>query len=70
MIDGIEKRNMRINTISQEFNEYNLDEGIKIKIFTQVISAHRTKYKDRRGEPIYLIDSFTQVVIVPNPKLD
>ena len=66
LVDGIDKRNMRINTISQEFNEYNLDDGTKIKIFTQIIAIHRTKYKDRRGEPIYIIDSSNSISIVPN----
>ena len=37
---------MHYDTLSQEFNEYHLDDGTKIKIFTNVTTISRTTLKD------------------------
>ena len=63
---SIDKPDMRYNTLAQEFNEYELDDGTKIKIFTNVTSISRTTLKDRTGDPIYNVQSSNTVEIKPS----
>lgn len=62
----IEKPNMRYNTIAQEFNEYALDDGTMIKIYTNVTNISRSALKNSSGDPVYLIMSSNQVDIRPS----
>lgn len=63
LIKSIDKPNMRYDTIAQEFNEYYLDNGTKIKIFTNVTNVSRTTLKDNRGDPIYSIKSTNTIEV-------
>ena len=49
--------------MAHEFNEYMLDDGTKIKIYTNVTNISRTSLKDRTGDPVYFIESSGQVEI-------
>lgn len=63
---SIDKHDMRYSTLAQEFNEYDLDDGTKIKIFTNVTSISRSTLKDRTGDPIYNVQSSNTVEIKPS----
>jgi len=66
MVKHIDKSDMHYDTVSQEFNEYHLDDGTKIKIFTNVTTISRTTLKDQKGEPVYNIKSSNTVEIKPS----
>ncbi len=59
----IDKEDMRYDTLSQEFNEYILDDGTKIKIYTNVTKISRSRLHDQNGDQIYGIDSSNQMEI-------
>ena len=61
--ENIEKKDMRYDTISQEFNEYILDDGTKIKIYANVTNIDRSKLYDTNGDLLYSIRSSTQIEI-------
>ena len=63
MIKAMDKSDMRYDTISQEFNEYLLDEGTKLKIFTNVTRVSRTSLKDKKGDPIYQVQTKNNIEI-------
>jgi len=60
---SVDKPDMRYDTLAQEFNEYHLDDGTKIKIFTNVTNVSRTTLKDRNGDPVYNIRSSNTIEI-------
>jgi len=66
ILDSVEKSDMHYDTLSQEFNEYHLDDGTKIKIFTNVTTVSRTTLKDPKGDPVYNIKSTNTVEIKPS----
>lgn len=66
IIKNIDKQDMRYDTLSQEFNEYHLDDGTKIKIFTNVTGVSRTKLKDSKGDPVYSVQSANNIEIKPS----
>ena len=66
MMKSIDKPDMRYDTSSQEFNEYLLDDGTKIKIFSNVTAVSRTTLKDIHGDPVYRIQSANNIEIKPS----
>jgi len=66
IIKSIDKPDMRYDTLAQEFNEYLLDDGTKIKIFTNVTGVSRTTLKDAKGDPVYTINSSNTIEIKPS----
>lgn len=66
LMKSIEKEDMRYDTLSQEFNEYQLDDGTKIKIFTHVSKIARTSLKDVKGDPIYSVASSSNIEVKPS----
>ena len=65
IMSSIEKSDLRYDTIGQEFNEYNLDDGTRIKIFTNVTSVSRTTLRDKRGDPVYGVKSASTIEVKP-----
>lgn len=63
---AINKDDMRYNTLVQEFNEYVLDDGSKIKIITNVMKISRTKLYDKTGDPVYFINNSITMDIKPS----
>ncbi len=59
----IDRPDMRYDTLDQDFNEYSLDDGTKMKVFTHVSSIARTTSRDKSGDPIYMIQSSSSVEI-------
>lgn len=59
----IDKPDMRYDTLEQDFNEYDLDDGTKMKIFTHVSSITRTTSRDKSGDPIYMVQSSSSLEI-------
>ena len=47
--------------VSEEWNEYIAENGMKIRIKDNVTRIHRTKLKDRNGDPIYFVEHSTLV---------
>ena len=66
MKKSIDKPDMRYDTLSQEFNEYLLDDGTKLKIFTNVISVSRTTRKDAKGDPVYQVQTKNNIEVKPS----
>lgn len=64
--NSIELKDMNYSTIAQEFNEYRLDDGTKIKIFTNIAEISRTTLKDAKGDPIYTVSSNNSMEIKPS----
>ena len=63
---SIEKDDMRYDKMSQEFNHYQLDDGTKIKIYTNVTKISRTSLKDAKGDPVYSVNSNNAFQITPS----
>ena len=63
---SIDKPDMSYDTLSQEFNEYLLDDGTKIKIFTNVTGVSRTTLKDTKGDPVYSVQSSNTIEVKPS----
>lgn len=63
---SIEKDDMRYDTLAQEFNEYLLDDGTKIKIYTNVTRISRSSLKDAKGDPVYNVSSSNSIEIKPS----
>lgn len=57
LMKAIDKPDMRYDTLSQEFNEYHLDDGTRIKIFSNVTGISRSTLKDAKGDPVYYVNS-------------
>lgn len=66
MQKSIEKDDMRYDTIAQEFNEYQLDDGTNIKIFSNVSRISRTSLKDAKGDPVYMVSSNNSIQVKPS----
>lgn len=65
---AVEKKDMRYDTISQDFNEYILDDGTKIKIYTNVTNIDRSRLFNGNGDPIYNVSSTNQIEIRPSSR--
>lgn len=66
LLKSIDKPDIRYDTLAQEFNEYVLDEGTKIKIFTNVTGISRTTLKDAKGDPVYSVQSSNTIEVKPS----
>ena len=64
--EAIERKDIRYDTLSQEFNEYILDDGTKIKIYSNITNIDRTKLHNAKGNPIYKIAPSIQIEIKPS----
>lgn len=56
MMKAIDRDDMSYDTLSQEFNEYVLDDSTRIRLYTNITKISRTKFNNIHGEPIYLTD--------------
>lgn len=63
ILKNIEMEDMRYDSLAQESNEYQLDDGTKIKIHNNVTSISRSSLKDQYGDPIYSVLSSNQLWI-------
>lgn len=59
--EAIERKDLRYDTMSQEFNEYVLDDGTKIQIYTNITNIDRTTLHNMKGDPIYKITPSIQI---------
>lgn len=67
ILKNIEIEDMYYDILVQEFNEYQLDDGTKIKIHNNVTSISRSTLRDEHGDPIYSVLSSNQIwVKIPN----
>ena len=63
ILKNIELEDMRYDSLAQESNEYQLDDGTKIKIHNNITSISRSSLKDQHGDPIYSVLSSNQIWI-------
>ncbi len=66
--EAVERKDLRYDTLSQEFNEYVLDDGTKIKIYTNITNIDRTRLRNAKGDPIYRIAPSIQIEIKPSSR--
>lgn len=64
--EAVERKDLRYDTLSQEFNEYVLDDGTKIKIYSNITNIDRTRLRNAKGDPIYKIAPSIQIEIKPS----
>ena len=57
IMKNIEKDDVGFDALDNPANEYILDNGTKLKIFPQVIRVRRSSLKNKKGEPIYMVDT-------------
>lgn len=65
---SIEKDDLRYTTLAEEWNEYIVDDGSRVRIKSTVMQISKTTKFDRNGDPIYLVDT-NNLVEVKLPKL-
>ena len=68
ILKNIEVEDMRYNSLAQESNEYQLDDGTKIKIHNNISSISRSSLKDQYGDPIYSV-LFSNQILIKSPNL-
>lgn len=49
------QQDIRYDTLSEEWNEYILEDGTAVRIKDTVVSVARTDKTDRNGDPIYIV---------------
>lgn len=54
---------LSVDTLAEEWNDYVVDDGTKIRVKCSVISVSRTSKFNRNGEPIYVVSSSQQVAV-------
>ena len=65
---NMEVSDLRVENLDVPHNEYLLDDNAKLKVFITVVNVGRTKYKDKDGEPVYLVQTNYAVSMKP-PKI-
>lgn len=55
--ENMEVSDLRVENLDVKHNEYLLDDNTKLKVFITVVNVGRTKFKDKLGEPIYLVQT-------------
>lgn len=62
---SIIQNEVRFVTVSQDWNEYVVDDGTRIKIQPMIMKVSKTSKFDAHGEPTYLVDTQATVQIQP-----
>lgn len=65
ILKNTEAENMNYASLAHESNEYQLNDGTRIKIRNNVTGISRSSLKDRYGDPIYSVLSSNRVWIEP-----
>lgn len=60
---------VKYNTIAEEWYEYIVDDGTKLKLKMTVTGISKTSKFDKNGEPVYIVNS-AFIINVKLPKLD
>lgn len=66
--NSISYDDLRYDTIHEEWDEYMLDDGTRIRVKATVMKISRTDKFDRNGDPLYLVDT-TAMVEIKLPKV-
>lgn len=66
--EAVERKDLSYDTLSQEFNEYILDDGTKIKIYSNITNIDRTELHNIKGNPIYNTTPSIQIEIKPSSR--
>lgn len=65
--NSVVKDELRYNTLAEEWNEYLLDDGTRLRLKSTVTKVSRTSKYDKFGDPIYLVDS-NAIMEIKRPK--
>lgn len=60
------KDDIRFTTITQDWNEYLVDDGTRIKIQPMVVKVAKTSKFNNKGEPVYTVDLNVNVQVKPH----
>lgn len=63
-----EAEDMRYSIVSEEWNEYVLEDGTVVRIKSSVIEILRTNKFDRNGDPIYYVNTSQLLGIKPRKR--
>ena len=64
---SIEKAEMRYTTLAEEWNEYVVDDGTRIRVKSTVTRIAKTTKYDKNGELIYLVET-NNLVQIKSPR--
>jgi hypothetical protein len=59
---------MRYSIVSEEWNEYVLEDGTVVRIKSSVIEVLRTNKFDRNGDPVYYVNTSQLLGVKPRKK--
>lgn len=65
MNTSIVKDDVRYNTLSEEWNEYVLDDGARVRLKLTVTRIAKTDKYNREGEPILIVETGGMAQIRP-----
>jgi len=68
LLSQIVERDITYKTLSEEWNEYILEDGTKLRMKFTVARISKTDKFDRRGEPIYIVEHAMLPRIIPPRK--
>jgi hypothetical protein len=63
------KDDIRFNTVTQDWNEYVVDDGTRVKIQPIIMRVAKTSKFNNRGEPIYWVEINMTVQVKPPKSL-
>lgn len=55
--EAVIKEDIRYTTISEEWNEYVLDDGARLRLKVTLVRVSKTSKYDKDGEPVYLTET-------------
>lgn len=65
LASSIKEDDVGYDTLSEEWNEYIVEDGTKIRLKGTVVKVSRTDKTDRNGDPIYIVQTTLMVGIQP-----
>ncbi len=66
---SVDKEDMKFRIVHEEWNEYLLDDGARIRMKSTLTNISRTKKRDANGDPIYNIQN-NMLVQVKEPNME
>jgi hypothetical protein len=56
---------VRYSTVTQDWNEYIVDDGARVRIQPMIMRVAKTSLYDSRGIPVYWVDMEASINVVP-----
>ena len=61
----IEAEDMEFQTVREDWNEYQVEDGFGVRIKLVVSSILKTQERDPQGNPVYIVQSTNIVKVLP-----